>query len=78
MFFLTQALPPLVLDGGRIVNVSSGLARFALPGYSAYAAMKGAVEVLTRYMAKEPGPRGIAVNTVAPAARSRPTSAVVL
>lgn len=68
VFFLTQALLPLMADGGRIVNVSSGLTRFALPGYSAYAAMKGAVEVLTRYMAKELGPRGIAVNTVAPGA----------
>src|SRR3546814_11989268 len=53
-------------DGGRIVNISSGLARFTLPGHSAYAAMKGGVEVLTRYMAKELGPRGISVNTVAP------------
>jgi len=68
VFFLTQKLLPLMEDGGRIVNLSSGLARFALPGYSAYAAMKGAVEVLTRYMAKELGPRGIAVNTVAPGA----------
>lgn len=68
VFFLTQALLPLMNDGGRIVNISSGLARFALPGYSAYAAMKGAVEVLTRYLAKELGPRGIAVNTVAPGA----------
>jgi len=67
-FFLTQALLPLIADGGRIVNLSSGLARFALPGYSAYAAMKGAVEVLTRYLAKELGPRGIAVNSVAPGA----------
>ena len=55
-------------DGGRIVNLSSGLTRFALPNYSAYASMKGAVEVLTHYMAKELGPRGIAVNTVAPGA----------
>ena len=68
VFFLTQTLLPLMADGGRIVNVSSGLTRFALPGYSAYAAMKGAVEVLTRYMAKELGPRGIIVNTVAPGA----------
>ncbi|MEQ6292472.1 SDR family NAD(P)-dependent oxidoreductase [Vogesella sp. GCM10023246] len=68
MFFLTQALLPLLADGGRIVNLSSGLARFALPGYAAYAAMKGAVEVLTRYLAKELGPRGIAVNTIAPGA----------
>jgi NAD(P)-dependent dehydrogenase (short-subunit alcohol dehydrogenase family) len=68
VFFLTQTLLPLLEDGGRIVNISSGLARFALPGSSAYAAMKGAVEVLTRYLAKELGPRGIAVNTVAPGA----------
>jgi len=68
VFFLTQKLLPLLEDGGRIVNVSSGLSRFALPGYSAYAAMKGAVEVLSRYMAKELGPRGIAVNVVAPGA----------
>jgi NAD(P)-dependent dehydrogenase (short-subunit alcohol dehydrogenase family) len=68
VFFLTQALLPLIADGGRIVNASSGLTRFALPGYAAYAAMKGAVEVLTRYLAKELGPRGIAVNTIAPGA----------
>lgn len=68
VFFLTQALLPLMADGGRIVNLSSGLARYALPGFSAYAAMKGGVEVLTRYMAKELGSRGIAVNTVAPGA----------
>jgi len=67
-FFLTQKLLPLIADGGRIVNLSSGLARFALPGYGAYAAMKGGVEVLTRYLAKELGPRGIAVNVVAPGA----------
>ncbi|WPC67885.1 SDR family oxidoreductase [Rhodoferax ferrireducens] len=67
-FFLTQKLLPLMADGGRIVNLSSGLTRFALPGYAAYASMKGAVEVMTRYMAKELGPRGIAVNTVAPGA----------
>jgi NAD(P)-dependent dehydrogenase (short-subunit alcohol dehydrogenase family) len=68
VFFLTQKLLPLIADGGRIVNVSTGLTRFALPGYSAYAAMKGAVEVLTKYMAKELGARGIAVNVVAPGA----------
>jgi NAD(P)-dependent dehydrogenase (short-subunit alcohol dehydrogenase family) len=67
-FFLTQALLPLLADGGRIVNVSSGLTRFALPGYAAYATMKGGIEVLTRYLAKELGARGIAVNTVAPGA----------
>jgi NAD(P)-dependent dehydrogenase (short-subunit alcohol dehydrogenase family) len=67
-FFLTQRLVPLIEDGGRIVNISTGLTRFALPGYAAYGAMKGAVEVLTRYLAKELGPRGIAVNVVAPGA----------
>ena len=68
VFFLTQKLLPLMADGGRIVNVSSGLTRFALPGYAAYASMKGAVEVMTRYMAKELGARGIAANVVAPGA----------
>jgi NAD(P)-dependent dehydrogenase (short-subunit alcohol dehydrogenase family) len=68
VFFLTQKLLPLMNDGGRIVNISSGLTRFALPGYGAYAAMKGAVEVLSRYLAKELGARGIAVNTLAPGA----------
>lgn len=68
VYFLTQKLLPLINDGGRIVNLSSGLARFALPGSSAYGATKGAVEVLTRYLAKELGPRGITVNAVAPGA----------
>jgi NAD(P)-dependent dehydrogenase (short-subunit alcohol dehydrogenase family) len=68
VFFLTQKLLPLIKDGGRIVNISSGLTRFALPGSSPYASMKGAVEVLTRYLAKELGARGILVNTVAPGA----------
>lgn len=67
-FFLTQALLPLLADGARIVNISSGLARFTVPGYGAYAAMKGAVEVLTRYQAKELAARGIRVNTLAPGA----------
>lgn len=67
-FFLTAALLPLIADGGRILNVSSGLTRFALPGYAAYAAMKGAIEVLSRYQAKELGVRGIGVNTLAPGA----------
>lgn len=67
-FFLTQKLLPLLNEGGRIVNISSGLTRFALPGFAAYAAMKGGVEVLTRYMAKELGERGIVVNTIAPGA----------
>ena len=68
VFFLTQKLLPLINDGGRIVNVSSGLTRITIPGSAPYASMKGAVEVLTRYLAKELGPRGIAVNTVAPGA----------
>jgi NAD(P)-dependent dehydrogenase (short-subunit alcohol dehydrogenase family) len=67
-FFLTQKLVPLMRDGGRIVNISSGLARFSLPGYAAYGAMKGGIEVLTRYMAKELGERRIIVNVVAPGA----------
>jgi NAD(P)-dependent dehydrogenase (short-subunit alcohol dehydrogenase family) len=68
VFFLTQKLLPLINDGGRIVNLSSGLTRFTFPGRASYASMKGAVEVLTRYLAKELAPRGIAVNTVAPGA----------
>ncbi|WP_313667071.1 SDR family oxidoreductase [Atlantibacter sp.] len=67
-FFLTQHLLPLMKNGGRILNVSSGLTRFALPGYSAYAAMKGAMEVLTHYQAKELGARGISANIIAPGA----------
>lgn len=67
-FFLTQKLLPLIEDGGRILNVSTGLTRFALPGYAAYAAMKGAMEVLTKYQAKELGARGIGVNIIAPGA----------
>lgn len=67
-FFLTQRLLPLIPDGGRILNMSSGLARFTLPGYAAYAAMKGGIEVLTRYQAKELGGRGITVNAIAPGA----------
>ncbi|MEM9515712.1 MAG: SDR family oxidoreductase [Actinomycetota bacterium] len=68
VFFLTQRLVPLMEDGGRIVNMSTGLARFAMPGYSAYGSMKGAIEVLTRYLAAELGERNIAVNVVAPGA----------
>ncbi|MFJ2465397.1 SDR family NAD(P)-dependent oxidoreductase [Pseudomonas sp. NPDC087615] len=67
-FFLTQQLLPLINDGGRIINISSGLTRFSLPGYGAYAAMKGAMEVLTRYQAKELGARQIGVNILAPGA----------
>jgi NAD(P)-dependent dehydrogenase (short-subunit alcohol dehydrogenase family) len=66
VFFLTQRLLSLIVDGGRIVNTSSGLARFSIPGYAAYAAMKGAIEVLTRYLAKELGPRRISANAIAP------------
>ena len=66
VFFLTQKALPFINDGGRIVNISSGLARFATPGSSAYGATKGAVEVLTRYLAKELGARGITANVVAP------------
>jgi NAD(P)-dependent dehydrogenase (short-subunit alcohol dehydrogenase family) len=67
-FFLTQRLVPMMNDGGRILNISTGLARFTFPGYAAYASMKGGVEVLTRYMAKELGARKITVNTLAPGA----------
>src|ERR1700756_433320 len=66
VYFLTQKLLPLMNDGGRIVNTSSGLTRVAVPGSSAYAAAKGAVEILTRYLAKELGPRRITANVVAP------------
>jgi len=67
-FFLTQALLPLLEDGGRIVNFSSGLTRVSFPGFSAYSAAKGAVEILTLYMAKELGARGITANAIAPGA----------
>ncbi|MBO6506275.1 MAG: SDR family oxidoreductase [Kordiimonadaceae bacterium] len=67
-FFLTQTLLDTVEDGGHIINLSSGLARFSLNGYSAYAMMKGAIEVFTRYLAQELGPREISVNTIAPGA----------
>lgn len=68
VFFLTQALLPVIADGGRIINLSSGLTRVSFPGFSAYAAAKGAVEILTVYMARELGSRGITANTVAPGA----------
>ncbi|MEH0153503.1 SDR family oxidoreductase [Limibacter armeniacum] len=68
VFFLTQKALPFLNDGGRIINISSGLARFSFPGSSTYASMKGGVEVLTRYLAKELGGRGIAANVVAPGA----------
>jgi NAD(P)-dependent dehydrogenase (short-subunit alcohol dehydrogenase family) len=65
-FFLSQALLPSITDGGRILNMSSGLARYSYPGQAAYAIMKGGIEVLTRYMALELGPRRISVNAIAP------------
>ncbi|WP_374472226.1 SDR family NAD(P)-dependent oxidoreductase [Phenylobacterium sp.] len=68
VFFLTQALLPLLADGGRIVNFSSGLTRVSYPGFAAYSAAKGAVEILTLYMAKELGARGITANAIAPGA----------
>ncbi|PJJ79908.1 SDR family NAD(P)-dependent oxidoreductase [Mucilaginibacter auburnensis] len=68
VFFLTQKLLPILNDGGRIVNLSSGLARFSMAGYSAYGALKAGIETLSRYMAVELGARGIAVNVVAPGA----------
>jgi NAD(P)-dependent dehydrogenase (short-subunit alcohol dehydrogenase family) len=66
VYFLTQKLLPVIADGGRIINISTGLTRFATPGYAAYASMKGAIEVFTKYLAKELGPRKIAANLVAP------------
>ncbi|AFK62854.1 short chain dehydrogenase [Advenella kashmirensis WT001] len=68
VFFLVQALLPLLADGGSIINFSSGLTRISYPGFSAYSAAKAAVEILSVYMARELGPRGITVNTVAPGA----------
>ena len=68
VMFLTQALLPLINDGGRIVNISSGLARFAMPNRVGYGPIKAAVEALTRYMAVELGPRRITANCVAPGA----------
>ena len=67
-YFLSQTLLPVIADGGAVLNISSGLARFSLPGSSAYACMKGAVEVMSRYQAKELALRGIRVNTLAPGA----------
>lgn len=67
-FFFIQTLLPILNDGGKILNISSGLARFSLPGYAAYAMMKGGIEVLTRYLALELGKRNISVNVLAPGA----------
>jgi NAD(P)-dependent dehydrogenase (short-subunit alcohol dehydrogenase family) len=66
VYFLTQKALPFIADNGRIINLSTGLTRFATPGYAAYASMKGAIEVLTKYLAKELGSKGITVNAVAP------------
>lgn len=66
VYFLTQKALPLIADKGRIINLSTGLARFTTPGYAAYAAMKGAIEIFTKYLAKEVGPRGITANVIAP------------
>jgi NAD(P)-dependent dehydrogenase (short-subunit alcohol dehydrogenase family) len=68
VYFLTQKALPLLTDGGRIINISSGLTRITMPGSSAYASMKGAVEIFTRYLAKELGARKITANVVAPGA----------
>lgn len=67
-FFLTQSLLPLINNGGKVINVSSGLTRFSEAGFCAYAMMKAGVEVMTRYLALELGPRQISVNTLAPGA----------
>lgn len=67
-FFLTQKALPILQDGGSIVNISTGLTRFSTPGYAAYASMKGAMETLTKYQAKELGARGIRANIIAPGA----------
>ena len=66
IFFLTQKLVPFINAGGRIINISSGTTRFANPGYSVYASMKGAIETFTKYLAKELGAKGIGANVVAP------------
>ncbi len=66
IYFLTQKFVPYINEGGRIINISSGTTRFAHPGYSVYASMKGAIETFTKYLAKELGPKGIGANVVAP------------
>ena len=66
VYFLTQQSLPLMNDNGRIINISTGTTRFCVPGYSVYASMKGAIEVFTRYVAKEVGARGITANVLAP------------
>jgi len=66
VYFLTQKTLSMLNDGGRIINISTGTTRFCVPGYSVYASMKGAIETLTKYLAKDLGARGITVNVVAP------------
>ena len=66
VYFLTQKFAPMINKGGRIINISTGTTRFSNPGYSVYASMKGAIEVFTKYLAKELGPNGIGANVVAP------------
>lgn len=68
VFFLTQKMLPYINDGGGIINISSGLTRIIIPGSSVYGSLKSAVETLTRYLAKELGPRKIRANVVAPGA----------
>ncbi|MFD2246352.1 SDR family NAD(P)-dependent oxidoreductase [Pontibacter ruber] len=68
VYFLTQKALPLLNDGGRIINLSTGTTRFCVPGYSMYASMKGAIETFTKYLAKELGSRGITANVLAPGA----------
>jgi NAD(P)-dependent dehydrogenase (short-subunit alcohol dehydrogenase family) len=66
IYFLTQKLVPVINEGGRIINISTGTTRFSNPGYSVYASMKGTIEVFTKYLAKELGVKGIGANVVAP------------
>ncbi len=66
IYFLTQKCVPILNTGGRIINISTGTTRFSNPGYSVYASMKGAIEVFTKYLAKELGAKGIGANVVAP------------
>ena len=68
VFLLTQKVLPLIKDGGRILNVSTGLTRFVIKGFIAYASIKAALEVYTKYLAVELGPRNIRVNVIAPGA----------
>jgi NAD(P)-dependent dehydrogenase (short-subunit alcohol dehydrogenase family) len=68
VYFLCQKSLPMMNNGGRIINISTGTTRIVVPGYSVYASMKGAIETFTKYLAKETGQRGITVNVVAPGA----------